>query len=380
MGRRAILLLILATALIMPGPGLGAEPENSDSAAQPKWIISSGTSSSLPAGSLLGLALALERGASSVWIDLVLSKDNQPVLLSDTRIDQLTDVATVYPDRSRPDGGFYSFDFTLEELRQVSLLPAALSRSHLPVTTLEDVLGYLDLVSADRAVPPTLICTLKQGWRHRQENKDLATAVLDALENYLATSGAASLIIGSYDPEELQQLAQQTGDRLIDSIGFMQLIGTNEGNEVQRLEFGVYQPYNYDLLFTRFGLKAVSGYANTIGLDPEAILDQSGQLSHPGFLEDAHILGLRVICTRIDSLSQWSPAPRPGSQALFEHLLFNLGFNGIVTSEDRAARGWLENFTQTGGTEQNSIIERLIDQLEKGDSESPDPAQSDTTR
>ena len=380
MGRRALLMLILATVLLCPGQVPGVGPENSDSAVQSKWIISSGSPPSLPSGSLLGLALALERGASTVWLDLVLTKDDQPVLLGDTRIEQLTDVGTVFPDRSRPDGGFYSFDFTLEELRHVSLLPAALPSSHLPVTALEDVLGYVDLVSADLADPPTLICTLKQGWRHEQENKDLATTVLDTLENYRATSAGASLVIASYDPEELQRLAQSAGERRLDGIGLMQLIGGNGGTEVQLLEFGVYQPYSYDLLFTKFGLKAVSGYADTIGLDPEAILDSSGRLSQPGFLEDAHTLGLRVICTRIDAPRQWSPAVEPGLAALFGHLLFTIGFDGVVTSEDRAARKWLEESAQPDNSEQNRIIERLIEKIEQGGGASSDPLQSDTTR
>jgi glycerophosphoryl diester phosphodiesterase len=388
MYRRLLLTLTLIVVLTTAGLSFGAETQSNDSDVQPKWIISSGLTPPLPAGSLLGLALALERGGSSLWLDLVLTADDQAVLLSDTRIDELTDVKTIFPERSRPDGSYYSFDFTLDELQQLSLTPTAateytplaLSRSHLHITALDEFLSVVDLVSADFATPPTLIFVLKHGWRHQQEDKDLGAVVLETLNRYRTADGSAALMIGSYDPEELQQLAQSTDSGATDIIGFMQLIGADDGREVQRLEFGTYQPYSYDLLFTRFGLKAVSGYADTIGLDPEAIFDGAGELMHPSFLNDAHTLGLRVVCCRADALSEQLFNLESNPVALFEHLLFTIGFDGMVTSEDRRARSWIENLAQAGGNEQNSIIERLIDQIGESDGTPSRPVQSDTTR
>jgi glycerophosphoryl diester phosphodiesterase len=259
------------------------------------------------------------------------------------------------------------------------MLPT-LPRSHLPVTALADFLSFVDLVSDDLAPPLTLICILKQGWRHQQEGKDLGAAVLEALTRYQSTSGKAALIIGSYDPEELQQLALTAGSDPADPTGFMQLIGANDGKEVQRFEFGIYRPYSYDLLFTKFGLKAVSGYAASIGLDPEAVFDETGELLHPRFFDDAHTLGLRVVCRMVDTL----PAERfnlgSGPEALFEHLLFTIGFDGIVTSEVRRARSWLEHRSLADESEQDRIIERLIDNIGESDGLPSDPVQSDTTR
>ena len=276
----------------------------------------------------------------------------------------------------------------LAELQQLSLtpsavpeyMPLALSKVHLSITALADFLNVVDLVSGDFDTPLTLIFVLRHGWRHQQEGKDLGAAVLEALNRYQATAGPTALMIGSYDPEELQQLAQITGTGTAGTIGFMQLIAADDGREVQRLEFGTYQPYSYDLLFTRFGLKAVSGYADTIGLDPEAIFDKSGELIQPSFLDDAHTLGLRVVCCRSDSLSDQFFNLGPGLETLFEHLLFTIGFDGIVTSEDLKARSWLENRTQTGSNEQYRIIERLIDQSGESDGLPSSPVQSDTIR
>ena len=389
MGRRFIQTLILLVVLSFPGLSIMAQTGTAVATGQAKWIISSGSTANLPSGSMLSLVLALERGAEAVWLDLVLSKDNQIVLLADSRIDQLTNVKEIYPDRSRPDGSYYSFDFTLEELRALSHLPAAplgsvgaasLFRSHLPVTALDDFLGYLDNVFAERAARPTLICALKHGWRHQQEDKNLGAIVLQALEDYQSSSAAASLVIASYDPEELQQLAQGRGPGLAEDIGFMQLIGSNNGEEVQRLEFGTLQPYSYDLLFTRFGLKSVSSYAGSIGLDPQvAVMDDSAALNRPQFLADAHTLGLQVVCCRVDAIPPGSVAQGSDPEALFEHLLFTIGFDGIVTGQDRLARNWLENRSPPPSYEQNKIIERLIDRIEESGSKPPNPVDSDAT-
>ena len=388
MNRCLLLTLTLIVLLTTAVPSFGVETQSNASDDQAKWIISSGITPPLPAGSLLGLALALARGGSSLWLDLVLTADDQVVLLSDSRIDQLTDVKTVFPERSRPDGSYYSFDFTLDELRQLSLtstgvsgfMPPGLSRSHLPIAALDDFLSVVELMSGDLDTPPTLIFVLRHGWRHQQEGRDLGAVVFGALNSYQAKAGSAVLMIGSYDPEELQQIVQNAASDASGTIGFMQLIGADDGREVQRREFGALQPYSYDLLFTRFGLKAVSGYADTIGLDPEAIFDESGELMQPSFLDDAHSLGLKVICSRTDSLSEQFFDLEPGPEALFEHLLFTVGFDGLVTSKDRKARSWLDNLAQAGGTEQNKIIERLIDQLGESDGGPSSPVQSDSTR
>lgn len=389
MGSRFIQTLILLFVLSFPGQFIMAETESSGAAGQSKWIISSGRSANLPSGSLLSLALALERGAEAVWLDLVMSKDDQIVLLADTRIDHLTDVKEIYPDRSRADGSYYSFDFTLEELQRLSLLPvfpqgsvrtSSSLRSHLSVTALDDVLGYLDLALADLAAKPTLVCVLKHGWRHQEENKNLGATVLQALEDYQSTSASASLVIGSYDPEELQLLAKSAGESgRLENTGFMQLIADNDGEEVKRLEFGTFQPYSYDLLFTRFGLKSVSSYADSIGMDPSAVMDASGALIQPQFLADARTLGLQIVFCRTDSAPPYPAVGSPEPEVLFEYLLFTVGFDGIVTGKDRVARNWLNNRATVDHNEQNKIIERLIDHIEESGSEPPPPVKSDAT-
>lgn len=387
---RSTSVLIVFSLFITAGPlNLQAELRQTGAAAESKWIINDGGAASLPPGSLSGLAVALEGGADTVRVDLVLSSDDQVMILGNTRIDRLTDVAARYPERSRPDGSYYAFDFSLDELRQlgrVQTSPAAAPadgyapfHAHFPVTTLEDLLGYIDLRYQNSEQTPTVICTLRQGWLHREEGKDLGSTVLALLEAHRTVSGRARFYLASYDPEELQQLAETRASAADSGIEFMQLVGANDGAEVRRLEFGIQQPYSYDLLFTRVGIKLVSTYAAVVGLDAPVIIDGSGRIIRPRLLEDIKTLGMKAICCQTETGPSFAAAGS-GADKLYEELLFSAGFDGILTRADEDVRQWLDTRAEMSASEQEQTIERLIDQIEKSGLQPRHPGQSDETR
>jgi glycerophosphoryl diester phosphodiesterase len=367
-----------------------AELQQEAAGADMKWIINSGSVSNLPAGSLTALALALERGAAAVWLDLVLSSDGQVVLLPGAAIEEITNVTEIYPDRSRPDGRTYAFDFSLEELKRLSHRPApeAMAQSYsqstlvpdFPIISLAEALGFIDRVFQEMDQPVTLVCTLKQGWLHQEQQMDLGTTVLQLLDAHRSAFGSIDFFLASYDPEELQQLALGRESAPPGEIAFIQLVGNSDGVEVQRLEFGSHQPYSYDLLFSRVGIKLVSTYAAVIGLDASTILDGAGTILHPRLLEDVKTLGMKSICNRIDRADYSHDAINRSGNELFEHLLFTVGFDGIVTAEDSRARKWLDERANGSTTEQQRTIERLIDQIEDSGIEPSDFLQSGATR
>jgi hypothetical protein len=82
----------------------------------------------------------------------------------------------------------------------------------------------------------------------------------------------------------------------------------------------------------------------------------------------------------VDSIPPGFAPQGSGPEALFEHLLFTIGFDGLVTGQDRLARNWLDNRMASPRYEQNNIIERLIDRVEKSGSKPPYPMESDATR
>ena len=84
-------------------------------------IAHRGASGYLPEHTLPGVALAHGMGAHYIEQDVVLTKDNIPVVLHDHFLDTVTNVAEIFQNRKRKDGRYYAIDFTLEELRRLSV-------------------------------------------------------------------------------------------------------------------------------------------------------------------------------------------------------------------------------------------------------------------
>src|SRR5262245_24187713 len=87
--------------------------------AHPFVIAHRGASGYLPEHTIAAKAYAHALGADYLEQDVVLSKDDVPVVLHDVYLDTVTDVAKRFPDRKRADGRFYALDFTLAELKQL---------------------------------------------------------------------------------------------------------------------------------------------------------------------------------------------------------------------------------------------------------------------
>ena len=106
--------MILTMAALLAGVAHAAE-------TRPLVIAHRGASGYLPEHTLAAKAMAHGQGADFIEQDLVLTKDNVPVVLHDVHIDTVTDVAKVFPERKRADGRFYALDFTVAELKRLRL-------------------------------------------------------------------------------------------------------------------------------------------------------------------------------------------------------------------------------------------------------------------
>ena len=120
-------------------------------------IAHRGASGYLPEHTLAAKAAAHAMGADYLEQDVVLSKDGVPMVLHDIQIDTVTDVAQVFPDRARADGRFYAIDFTLDELKALTVMERADERGRaglsrpLPARRVE--LSDPDARRGDRADP-----------------------------------------------------------------------------------------------------------------------------------------------------------------------------------------------------------------------------------
>ncbi|EOC0592095.1 glycerophosphodiester phosphodiesterase, partial [Cronobacter turicensis] len=88
-------------------------------AAEKLVIAHRGASGYLPEHTLPAKAMAYAQGADYLEQDLVLTKDDQLVVLHDHYLDRVTDVAERFPDRARKDGRYYAIDFTLAEIKSL---------------------------------------------------------------------------------------------------------------------------------------------------------------------------------------------------------------------------------------------------------------------
>ena len=78
-----------------------------------------GASGYLTENSQEAIVAALMLGADFVEQDVVLTKDDVPIIVHDLYLEGLTNIREVFPGRNRSDGHFYAIDFTLAEVKQL---------------------------------------------------------------------------------------------------------------------------------------------------------------------------------------------------------------------------------------------------------------------
>ena len=83
-------------------------------------IAHRGACAYLPEHTLEAKALAIGMGADFVEQDVVLSKDDIPIVTHDIFLEDISDIAARFPDRGRTDGHHYAIDFTLAELKTLA--------------------------------------------------------------------------------------------------------------------------------------------------------------------------------------------------------------------------------------------------------------------
>jgi glycerophosphoryl diester phosphodiesterase len=76
------------------------------------------TSGYLPEHTLEAKAMAHSMNADFIEQDIVLGKDDIPIVIHDIYLDDVTNVVTKFPIRKTKDDRFYVIDFTFDELKK----------------------------------------------------------------------------------------------------------------------------------------------------------------------------------------------------------------------------------------------------------------------
>ncbi len=85
--------------------------------AEPLVIAHCGASGFLQEHTLKTKTLAYAMKPDYIEQDVVMTKDDQLVVLHDHYLDRVTDETERFPNRARADGRYYAIDFTLAEIK-----------------------------------------------------------------------------------------------------------------------------------------------------------------------------------------------------------------------------------------------------------------------
>jgi len=231
---------------------------------KPIIIAHRGASGYLPEHSKEAAVLAFMQGADFIEQDLVLSKDNHLVVLHDIHLETVTNVESVYPTRARADKRYYAIDFTLLELRQLSLHERQTDtqelvfpnrykgQAHFSITTFAEQVELIRELNRQFSKDTGWYPEIKSPQWHTIEGKNIVKLFAEELNRLSLNTAKAKIYVQSFEPNSLQRLKHVFKV----NVPLIQLIADNSWGESDA---------DYLRMLTQNGLKEVATYAQGIG-------------------------------------------------------------------------------------------------------------------
>ena len=195
--------------------------------AQPIVIAHRGASGYLPEHTLPSKALAHAMGADCLEQDIVLTKDDVPVVMHDINLDTISDVAKRYPDRKREDGRYYALDFTIAEIKQLEAcerfnpktgkavypkrFPLGQAGAAFRIATLEEELQFIQGLNASTGRVAGIYPEIKQPAWHRKQGHDISAIVMPILAKYGYATTADPCWVQCFEFEETKRIRNELG-------------------------------------------------------------------------------------------------------------------------------------------------------------------------
>lgn len=293
-------------------------------ADKPLVIAHRGASGYLPEHTLPAKALAHAMGADFLEQDIVLSKDDVPLIMHDIYLDTISDVSTRFPDRKRANGRYYALDFTLAEIKQLQacerfsektgkqVYPKRFPKgaSSFSIPTMEEELQFIQGLNQSTGRVAGIYPEIKQPKWHRSEGHDISAIVLPILKRYGYATKADLCFLQCFEFEELQRIRTELGwqGRIIQLTGAFK---KGESIEARLKEFAT----------------VADGIGPPISENIVALTTQ------------AHALKLQVhpYTLRVDDLPQWAPSV----DALLDTLFNKAKVDGLFSDFPDVAVRWL---------------------------------------
>ena len=282
-------------------------------------IAHRGASGYLPEHTMEAKAMAYAMNPDFIEQDLVLSKDNVPIVIHDIYLDDVTDVAIKFSDRKRKDNRYYVIDFTFEELQTLQVterfnpetreqfypnrFPKGKGnfRLHSFAEEIELIQGLNVSTGKNIGIYPEI----KEPAFHQKEGKNLTNIVLKTLADYGYKNKKDNCILQCFDAKELEKIRKELKSELF----LVQLIEFDEETK---------------------NLAHFATFADGIGPWYKQILDKKrdGKWVTTSLVKNAHQLGLKVhpYTFRADALDDFSTF-----KEMMQTLLMDANVDGVFT-------------------------------------------------
>ncbi|OBQ51489.1 glycerophosphodiester phosphodiesterase [Halodesulfovibrio spirochaetisodalis] len=270
----------------------------------------------LPEHTLEAKAAAYFMGVDYIEQDLVMTKDNQLVVLHDHYLDRITDVMEKFPNRYRMVDGkkrWFAIDFTLPEIKSLKVTEGfkvkdgkktqgfsarfPLFKSSFEVPTFEEELQLIQGLNKSTGKNVGVYPEIKAPWFHRSEGKDISLAALNMLKKYGYTTKEDKVYVQCFDPNETRRISKELLPKLGMNVKVVQLIAETDWNETMEPKNGKLVPYNYDWMFKKGAMKKIAEYADGIGpWKPMLVKNDStrNNLIITDMVKEAHDNGMEV--------------------------------------------------------------------------------------
>ena len=282
-------------------------------------IAHRGASGYLPEHTLASKAMAFAMNVDYIEQDIVLSKDDIPVVIHDIYLDDVTDVAAKFPNKKRKDNRFYVIDFTFEELQTLAvserfnpetgkqIYPNRFpkGKGNFKLHSLQQEIELIQGLNASTGKNIGIYPEIKEPKFHKEEGKGLTEIVLKTLSKYGYTTKKDNCILQCFDAKELERIRKELKSEL-----FL----------VQLIEFQKETKQ----------LKHFATYADGIGPWYKQIIDkkENGKWKFTSLVSRAHELGLKVhpYTFRADAFGKFS-----SFNQMMQTLLIDANVDGAFT-------------------------------------------------
>lgn len=315
--------------------GAAISPNASAQSTDKVVVAHRGASGYLPEHTLPAKAMAYAMGADYVEQDVVMTKDDQLIVIHDITLDRTTDVADKFPGRARDDGQYYAVDFTLEEIlsldvtegfsvedgQKVSNYPQRfpLGKSIFKVHTLAQEIELVQGMNQSTGRDVGIYPEIKSPGFHLAEGKDLGRAVLEVLKHYGYTQKSDKVFVQTFEFDELKRMH----DELMPALGIdLKLVALLDGGEEN------------DWMRSADGVREIAKYADGIGPEKSMIVSrdsQRGDIKISSLVKFAHDNGMQVhpYTFRLDS--GHVPDYASSFEQMLEIFYFEANVDGVFT-------------------------------------------------